>query len=227
MIDPQASRIIVQKAEADLDAGLEHLRKLLASETHGKLAFLARAVEGAVLGGIAMLELRPRMRDDVHFLIGLAGQVHDGADPAALADEHLLRVIRHRELGLVVRVKEPEFQPVVEMARAAMTKRLPDLARMVSVEAPKDYDDLLLRAFPTVDEPRQIVAENRELMDAIFAHAEAHPHLLRIPKTLVPRLANLAREVTDWQTKRVEEGLRQAYGRLDSVQPSHGPGDDV
>ena len=223
MVDEAAERILLQKAESDLDAGLAHLRERLASETHGKLAFLARAAEGAVLGGLTMLELKPRMREDVRFLIDLAGQVHAGADPAKLTDEHLARALRLRELGLVVKTKDAAFQPVLQMAREAMIARLPDLAVMVSIVEPKDYDDLLRRSFPTAERPREIVAANQKLMLDIFAYAEAHPEILRIPRSLVPKLAHLARDVTTWQVQRVEEGLRLTYGPLDSVQEPRTP----
>lgn len=206
-----AERIILAKAEADLDAGLGNLRERLAKEINGPLAFLARGVEAAVMGGITALELRPRMREDVQFLMDLAKRVHAGEDPARLARENIQRVLRVRELNLVVKVKDAKFQPVVARCEAEMAKRLPDLARMVAVEDPKDYDDLLRRAFPTRELPDQIVAENTLLMDWIFAYAEANPELLRIPRSLVPKLTTIGRDVTHWQTARVKAGLDATY----------------
>lgn len=211
-----AERIILAKAEADLDAGLHHLRERLASEAHGPLAFLARGVEAAVMGGITALELRPRMRDDVTFLMDLAKRVNAGEDPAILAKENIARVLRVRELNLVVRVKDPDFQPVLARCEAEMAMRLPDLGRMVAIEDPKDYDDLLLRAFPTRELPDRIVAENTALMEWIFEHALAHPHVVRLPRSLLPKLATLGRDVTRWQTARVLRGLDEAYGKPDT-----------
>ena len=212
-----SERLILEKAEKDLDAGLEHLRVRLRDEVHGPLAFLARGVEAAVLGGIAALELRPRMRDDVAFLMQLAARVNAGEDPAKLAAEHVQRVLRVRELNLVVKTKDPRFQPVVDRCRDLMAKRLPDLGRMVAIEDPKDYDDLVRRAFPALDEPLRIVEENHALMMWVFDQAEAHPELLRIPRSMVPKLASLGREVTTWQTDRVLQGLRSLYPGADSA----------
>lgn len=208
-----AEKIILAKAENDLDAGLRHLRERLAREAHGPLAFLARGVEAAVMGGIAALELRPRVRDDVQFLTDLAKRTHAGEDPHALAHEHIGRVLRLRELNLIVKVKDPRFQPVQERCADAMAKRLPDLARMVMVDDPADYDDLLVKAFPTRDLPDRIVDENAALMTWIFDHADAHPDLLRLPRSLVPKLTTVGRDVTQWQTERVRQGLDQTYGK--------------
>ncbi|MEA3201913.1 MAG: hypothetical protein QOE90_3341 [Thermoplasmata archaeon] len=217
-----AERIILAKAESDLDAGLSHLRERLAREAHGPLAFLARGLEAAVMGGLAALELRPRLRDDVVFLMDLAKRVHAGEDPAPLAREHLPRVLRVRELNLVVKVKDPRFAPVLARCEAEMALRLPDLARMVMVEEPKDYDELLLAAFPTREIPDHIVAENTQLMDWIFGYAEQHPDLLRLPRSVVPKLATIGRDVTAWQTARVVRGLDEAYAKPppDSPTPS-------
>jgi hypothetical protein len=218
-VQPAAERILLAKAEADLDAGLAHLRERLASEAHGPLAFLARAVESAVMGGLAALELRPRLRDDVQFLVDLARRVQAGEDPERLAAENVARVLRLRELGLLVRTKDPRFQPVLDRCREDMARRLPDLAHMVAVPDPRDYDDLLLRAFPTRETPDRIVAENGALMAWIFDQADAHPELLRIPRNLVPKLTRIGRDVTRWQIDRVQRGLDEAYGKRATSPP--------
>jgi hypothetical protein len=208
-----SERIILAKAEADLDAGLAHLRERLAREAHGPLAFLARGVEAAVMGGLAALELRPRMREDVQFLMDLAKRVHAGEDPAKLAEENVARVLRLRELNLVVKVKDARFQPIVERCGREMAKRLPDLARMVMVEEPTSYDDLLVKAFPTRTTPDEIIRDNTALMTWIFDQADANPDLLRLPRSVVPKLTTVGRDVTSWQTQRVNDGLDQAYGK--------------
>lgn len=209
---PPAHRILLEHAERDLDEGLEYVRRRLKEDAKGAFAFLARGLEAAVLGGVAALELRPRMREDVRFLLDLAMQAHAGADVAGLADEHLPRVLRLKDLNLVVKVKDPDFQPALAWCREAFLARLPDLARMASVPDPVDYDDLLRKAFPDRAEAERIVRENRELMLRLFDHAERNPHLLRIPSSFVPRVAELARDVTEWKTREVMRGLDEAYG---------------
>ena len=209
---PASHRILLDHAERDLDEGLEYVRRRLKENASGPLAFLARGLEAAVMGGVSMLELRPRLREDVAFLLQLAEQVRAGADPRKLADEHLSRVLRLKELNLVVKVKDPAFQPVLDLCREAFAARLPDLARMAAVEDARDYDDLLLRAFPDRAEPEKIVRENRELMLRVFEHAERNPQLVRVPGGLMPKIAQIARDVTEWKTQQVMAGLDEAYG---------------
>ena len=207
-----AHRILLDHAERDLDEGLAFVRQRLRESAKGPFAFVARGLEAAVVAGLAAIELRPRLREDVAFLLDLCAQVDAGADPRKLAEEHLARVLRLRELGLVVKVKDPAFQPVLDLCREAFAARLPVLARMARVPEPRDYDDLLVRAFPERDEPERIVRANRDLMLAIVAHAEKNPSLLRLPHALVPRVVELAREVTEWKTKEVLRGIDEAYG---------------
>lgn len=209
---PPAHRILLDHAERDLDEGLDHVRRRLKESASGPLAFLARGLEAAVLGGVAMLELKPRLREDVAFLLRLADQVAAGADPRKLADEHVSRVLRLKELNLLVKVKDPAFQPILDLCRESFAARLPDLARMAAVPDPRDYDDLLLKAFPDRAEPEKIVAENHALMMRVIEHVERNPHLLRMPRSFTPRVAELAREVTEWKTKEVLRGLDDAYG---------------
>lgn len=207
-----AHRILLDHAERDLEEGLDHVRARLRESAKGPFAFVARGLETAVLAGLAALELRPRLREDVAFLLELCARVDAGEDPRKLAEENLAGVLRLKELGLVVRVKDPEFEPILALCRDAFAARLPDLARMARVPDPKDYDDLLVKAFPDREEPERIVRENRELMVRIVDHAERHPRLLRVPDALVPRFAELARDVTEWKTREVLRGIDEAYG---------------
>ena len=209
---PASHRILLDHAEHDLDEGLDFVRRRLKESGSGPLAFLARGLEAAVLGGVAMLELRPRLREDVVVLLDLAAQVRAGADPGKLAEENVARVLRLRELNLVVKVKDPAFQPVLDLCREAFAARLSDLARMEGVPDPRDYDDLLVKAFPDREAPERIVRENRDLMMRIVDHAERNPHLLRMPTGFVPRVAQLAREVTEWKTEQVMRGIDDVYG---------------
>lgn len=209
---PASHRILLDHAERDLDEGLDFVRRRLKESSSGPLAFLARGLEAAVLGGVAMLELRPRVREDVAVLLDLAAQVRAGADPRKLAEENVGRVLRLKELGLIVKVKDPAFQPVLDLCRDAFAARLPDLARMEGVKDPRDYDDLLLKAFPDRELPERIVRENRELMMRIVEHAEKNPHLLRMPSSFAPRIAQIAREVTEWKTAQVMQGIEDVYG---------------
>lgn len=203
----------MEHAERDLEEGLAYVRQRLKEDSKGAFSFLARGMEAAVLGGVAALELRPRLREDVRFLLDLATQVNAGADVAALADEHLPRVLRLKDLNLVVKVKEPDFQPALAWCREAFLARLPDLARMAAVPDPVDYDDLLRTAFPDRAVAERIVRENRDLMIRLFDHADQNPHLLRIPTSFVPRVAELARDVTEWKTREVMRGIGEAYGK--------------
>lgn len=212
---PPSHRILLDHAERDLDEGLDFVRRRLREAASGRLALAERSLEAAIVAGLAALELRARLREDVAFLLRLADEVTAGADARKLAEENVARVLRLKELNLVVKVKDPAFQPVLDLCRESFARRLPDLARMAAVKDPADYDDLLRRAFPDRAVPERIVAENRELMVRVVEHAERNPQLLRMARGFVPRVAELAREVTEWKTEQVLRGIDEVYGPPD------------
>lgn len=216
-------RLLLDHAERDLEEGLDFVRRRLRESAKGPFGLVARGLEAAVLAGLAALELRPRLREDVALLLRLADEVAAGADPRKVADENLARVLRLKDLNLVVKVKDPAFQPVLELCRAAFATRLPDLARMAAVQDPADYDDLLRKAFPDRAVAEQIVRENRELMMRVVEHAERNPRLLRMPDGFVPRVAEIAREVTEWKTREVLRGIDEAYAGQAGAATATGP----
>ena len=204
-------RLILERAEQDLEEGLEWVRQRLRDPRRGHSPIVARAMEVGVMGAVSTLQLRPRYKDDVLFLLGLARRVNAGESAVDLAREHLPRALRMRELSLVARVKDAEFQPVLDLTRAIFAARLPDLARMVAVPDPASYPDLVRRAFPDPQYVVGFVEENRNLMFDIVGHVEARPRLLRLPSSWVPGLASVAREVVDWETQRVVASVRAMY----------------
>lgn len=203
-----AELILVARAREDLEAGIRYKVERIRASVH---PLLARAMEAGVLGAVSLIQLRERFRDDVLFLCALARRANAGEDPGTLADEHVARALRLRELALIAREKDPEFQPLLAMARDLMARRLPDLGRMVAVEDPRDYDDLVRRAFPDRSHVEDLVEDNRVRVLAIVDHVAAHPHLLRIPRAWVGKLRDVGRDVIEWETARVLKGVDEIY----------------
>lgn len=207
---PSADDLLARQAEIDFEEGLAFLRqRLRQNEDHPTL--VARAMEGGILAAIATLQLRPRYRDDVLFLLSLAHRVARGEDPCALARANVQRALRMRELALVARVKDPAFAGVERIALGVFEARLPDLARLVVVGEAPDYDHLVRAAFPERGRVEAMVRENQGAMLALVAHVEASPGLLRIPSSWVPSLSSTAREMIEWETDRVLGGVARIY----------------
>lgn len=206
---PDADTLVTARAERDFEDGLAHARKTI-REGHGRI--VAASLDAIVMGAVGALELRQRMREDVRFLIGLAHRVAAGEDPAKIADENLARALRLKQLALLVKENDPDFRFVLDVCRENFAKRLPDLARMVTVQDPRDYDDVVRRAFPDKAHVRQILRDNRDFTLAIVAHLERHPDLLRMPNALIPRVAVTARDMIEWQVRRIEVALDELYG---------------
>lgn len=208
MSPTRAESILVERAQLDLAAGIEYKLARIRASGH---PFLARAMEAGVSGAISLIQLRERFREDVLFLCSLARRANAGEDPGRLADEHLPRALRLRELSLIAREKDPAFQPLLAMARELMARRLPDLGRMVAVEDPRDYDDLVRRAFPARKHVEDLVMDNRARVLQILEHVAANPHLLRVPRSWLPKLGEVSRDVIEWETARVLRGVEDIY----------------
>lgn len=207
---PRADDLILEKAQEDFEEGLAFLRERLRSGT-GHPTFVARAMEAGILGAIATLQLRPRYREDVLFLLGLGHRVAAGEDAATLARENLDRALRMRELALVARVRDPAFPRVREIALGVFEARLPDLAKMVAVGEAPDYDHLVRAAFPEEAPVVAMIEENRVSMLALVEHVAGHPGILRIPASWVPSLSLVASDMIEWESARVLEAVRRIY----------------
>lgn len=205
----KAEAILAERAERDLEEGIHFNARRIRESGH---PFFARAMDAGVMGAISLIQLRERFKEDVRFVCGLARRVNEGEDSAALAAENISRAMRLKELALVAREKDPEFAGVLDRARGILAKRLPDLGRMVAVEDPKDYDDIVRRAFPDRARVELIVEENRVDVLAIIEHVATHPHLLRVPRSWVPKMRDIAVEVIEWETARVLKGVDEIYG---------------
>lgn len=205
---PDADTLVLLRAERDFEDGLAHARETI---RQGSGRIVAASLDALVMGAVGALELRQRMREDVRFLIGLAHRVERGEDPARLADENLARALRLKQLSLVAREKDPNFRFVLDVCRENFAKRLPDLARMVGVPEPKDYEDVVRRAFPDKAHVQAIVRDNRAFTLAITDHLERHPDLLRVPRATVPRFAAIARDMIEWQTARILRSVDEIY----------------
>lgn len=204
-----ADDLIIARAQQDLEDGIEHtMDRIRASHPN---PFVWRPMEAAVSAAIRGLQLRHRYHEDVRFLLSLAHRVADGEDPVAIAGENLARAVHLRELSFVVREKDPAFAPVLIEAQRTFALRLPDLARMARVEGAATYDEVVRRAFPDRKEVEAIVASNRAYTLELVEHFEKHPHLLRVPQGWVPRFADIAREIIDWQTARILKALDDIY----------------
>lgn len=204
----RAEAILAERAQRDLEEGIHHNARRIRESGH---PFLARAMDAGVMGALSLIQLRERFKEDVRFVCELARRVNAGEDPEKLAAENIARAMRLKELALVAREKDPEFAGVVDRARAILAKRLPDLGRMVAVEDPADYDDLVRKAFPDRARVDRIVEENRVDVLAIIEHVAKHPHLLRVPSSWIPKMRDIAVEVVEWETARVKKGVDEIY----------------
>lgn len=205
----KADELIIHCAERDFDAGLAHARAEI-RRNHNRL--VAASLDAAVMSAVSALRVREQMRDDVRLLLSLAHRVAAGEDPVKLANENTERVLRLKQkMNFLARESDPDFQVVVAIARENFAKRLPDLARMAVVQDPRDYDDLVRRAFPERAHVDRIIDENRAFTLAIVEHIERHPHVLRLPGMLIPKVAQTAREMIEWQVDKVRRGVDEIY----------------
>lgn len=204
----RAEVLLAERAQRDLEEGIHHNARRIRESGH---PFLARAMDAAVMGAISLIQLRERFKEDVRFVCALARRVNAGEDPATVAAENVAHAMRLKELALVAREKDPEFAGVIDRARSILAKRLPDLGRMVAVEDPADYDDLVRKAFPDRARVDLIVEENRVDVLSVIDHIAKHPHLLRVPRAWVPKMRDIATEVVEWETARVKKGVDEIY----------------
>ena len=206
-----ADEIIIERAQKDFEDGLEHNRKRI-RETHGR--FGGAALEALLMGAVSSLGLRSRMREDARHLLALAHRVANGEDPTKLAEEHLDHVLRLKQkMHLIARDDDPEFKVIRKMALDLFARRLPDLAKLATVEAPESYDDLVRKAFPERAPVDLIVEDNARSVSAIVDHLEKHPHVLRAPSSMTPKLATMAREMIAWKVAEVRRGVDEIYAR--------------
>lgn len=204
-----ADDLIVERASRDFEEGLAHARHRI-RETHGRIA--AVTLDALVMTAVGALHLRARMRDDVRHLVGLAHRVAEGEDARKLAEEHLDHVLRlKRQMHLIANEDDPEFQHVKALALDLFAKRLPDLARMATVPEPKDYGDLVRRAFPDRAHVDALVDENGATVGRIVDHLEKHPHVLHMPRALAAKVATTAREMIAWKIAEVRRGVDEIY----------------
>lgn len=204
---PSSRDVLVDRAARDVEDTLEHIRRRLRAQPGA----LWRAIELGVLGLVGLLDPRGRIAKDVDKVIALAKRHDAGEDAGRLAREHLDDTLRLVEINLVMRVKDPEFARVLDASERIFRERLPDFARMVHVESPQDYPDLVRRAFPDRAEADRIVDENAAEIMGLVHHVERHPHLLRVPAGWVPKLAQLGRDLIEWKVADVRRELDEIY----------------
>lgn len=204
-----ADDILIDRAERDFEEGLAHARTRI-RETHGRLA--GATLDALVMGAVSTLHLRSRIREDVRVLLDLAHRVANGEDPRKLAEAHLDHVLRLKQkMHLIAREDDPAFAEVRAISLELFARRLPDLARMATVQGAADYDDLVRKAFPDRAHVDALVDDNAREFLRIVDHIEAHPHLLRAPQRMVHNVAEMAREFTAWKVKTVRKGVDEIY----------------
>lgn len=204
-----ADDILVARARQDFEDGLVHTRKTLRAK-HGMI--VGGTLDALVMGAVAALHLRTRLPEDVAHLLELAHRVAKGEDPAPLAEAHVDRVLRLKsKMHLIAREDDPAFGEIRAMATALFARRLPDLARLAIVPDPIDYDDLVRKAFPERAHVDAIVADNARSVETMIVHLEKHPHVLRVPASMAPRIAASAREMVTWKLAEVRAGVDAIY----------------
>lgn len=204
-----ADDIIVRHAELDFEQGLAHARQRV-KETHGRIS--GAALDALITTAVAALHVRTRMAKDVRELIGIARRAEQGENARELGAAHLDHILRlKRGMHLIAREDDPEFLRVREMALDLFEARLPDLARMAAVREPRDYADLVRKAFPDRAHVDALVDDNARRVEAMLDHLEKHPHILRMPQALAPKLAHSTREFLDWKVADVKRGVDEIY----------------
>ncbi|HUR69096.1 MAG TPA: hypothetical protein VM370_07600 [Candidatus Thermoplasmatota archaeon] len=204
-----ADAILVEQAERELEKGLARMRARI-REAHG--LFVGATIEAVVVGAVATLRLRSRRREDARLLLGLARRVQAGEDARAIAEQHLDHVLRLDDrMSAVVRAHDPALEPAKALALDLFARRLPDLARLASVEEAESYDDLVRKAFPQQGQVEAIVEDNARMVAAMVDHLERHPHVLHAPRSLTPKLAAMARDMIAWQVAEAKRGVAEIY----------------
>ena len=211
----RADEILLERAQLDFEEGLAHLRDSI-REGNGRI--VGATLDAVIMGAIATLGIRARMKEDVRHLLDLAHRVAAGEDPRPLAAEHLDRVLRlKRSMHLIAREDDPAFQHVRALALDLFARRLPDLARLATVADPEDYDDLVRKAFPARAEVDAIVDDNARVVEEIIAHVERNPHVLLAPRAMLPRIAAMARGELAWKLAVVRKGVDEIYATPSAV----------
>lgn len=213
---PSSRDVLIERAARDVEETLAHIRQRLRDEPGA----LWRGIEFGVLGLVSLLDPRGRIAKDVDKVIALAQRYQAGEDAGELARGHLHETLRLVELNLAMRVKDPEFRYILDTSERIFRERLPDFARMIAVEEPADYAELVRRAFPEREEAERIVDENAAEVLSLVAHVERHPQLLRVPAGWVPKLARLGRELIEWKVADVRRELAEIYGDPQSNVPA-------
>lgn len=200
--------IIVERAHRDFEDGLAHLREHVRA-THGR--FAGAALDAVIVGAVSALHVRARMRDDVRHLLAIAHRVAGGEDARKLAEEHLDHVLRlQTKMHLIAREDDPAFGEIRAMSLELLAKRLPDFARLASATG-ETFDDLVRDAFPDRAYVDAMVDDNARAVNAIVDHLEKHPHVLRAPAALAPKLAVTAREMITWKLAEARRGVDEIY----------------
>lgn len=206
-----ADDLLVARAEADFEAGLAHARERLRA-SHGRIA--GAALDALVMGAVAALHVRARLGKDVRDLVEIARRAQRGEDARVLGAQHLDHILRlKRGMHLIAREDDPEFLYVREMALDLLEARLPDLARMAAVEGATSYDEVVRKAFPDRAHVDHLVDDNARRVGALLDHLEKHPHVVRMPQTMAPKLAQSAREFLAWKVAEVKRGVDEIYAQ--------------
>ncbi len=203
-----ADELIIAQAEKDVEAGVGRAIELVHA---GHSRPVAIALDGLVRTAIRTLRVRERVHDEVGFVLALARRHAAGEDAATLAAEGVPELLRRKRTHLVVRVNAPSYGELVASFEAALTARLPDLARLVAVDDAADYPALLRTAFPDRAEADAILDEQAVWIREVIAHFGQHPDLLRVPRRLVARLVDTAGDMIEWQIERARADVDAAY----------------
>lgn len=199
--------VLVERATRDVDETLVHLRERLRADASGPM----RALETAVFSLVGLLNPRGRIAKDIDHLLDVAQRIEAGEDPRKVAREMLHDTLRLWEINLVVRVKDPLFQHILDVSERIYADRLPDFARMGAVPDATDYPDLVRRAFPDRAHADRIVDENGNEVLRIIDLAHAHPQLVRLPRAWTLKLTGIARDMVTWKIEQVRHELDEIY----------------
>lgn len=205
----KTDHILIERAHQDFEDGLVHLRAHI-RESHGR--FAGAALDALIMGGVSALGVRAQMRSDVRDLLAIAHKVNAGEDVRKLAEAHLDKVLRLKsKMHLIAREDDPAFKEIRARCLDLFERRLPDLAKLAAVKDPADYDDLVRKAFPDRSVVDALVSDNATAVAAIIDHLETHPHVLRMPASMAPKLAEVAREMISWKVAEVRKGVDAIY----------------
>lgn len=208
--DRYARNLALARARFDLEVA-ETFRQVEGRVAHlfsGPLALLNRLAKG-LFHHVGVREARKRVevqfalheraaRDVPH--LGLAAAVERHAPEILAHDDFLARIDR----------AHPAAKGARELVEEAFRLRLAPVARILHEGEGADFD-ALVRSTHTRAELEELFAQEFGIARRLMDLAEERDGLVRAPRSLIPRLVTLGRELLHWYETRVDAELDRIF----------------